>query len=319
MKRWLDRLAAFARLGRFHFLASGSLFYLLGVLIARYAGVALRSRVFWVGWAAVIATELVTHFGNDYFDLAADRANRTPTRFSGGSRVLVEGRLAPRVALISSLICAALSVGLTLYLVLGLRTGPWTLPLVLLGLLATWSYSGPPLRLQHRGWGELMVAIGLPLVPLVGFYLQAGRLAWLPVLATLPLCGLMLALTLAIDFPDAAGDASAGKRTILVRLGGPRGAWLHNGALALAYLAIPAVIRAGAPSLPMAALVLLAPLGVWQGYRFARGDWLRPPAWNSLEFGTIMMTAGGVLLELVGFAWLIAARGEPILTVLGRL
>jgi len=161
-----------------------------------------------------------------------------------------------------------------------------------------------------------MVAIGLPLVPLVGYYLQVGQLAWLPVLASLPLCGLMLALTLAIDFPDAAGDASVGKRTILVRLGGPRSAWLHNGARLAAFLAIPVVIWAGVPPLPVVALVLLGPPALWQGYRFARGDWRPPPAWNSLEFGTIMMTAGGVLLELAGFAWLILARGEPILAAL---
>ena len=45
------------------------------------------------------AAQLMTHYANDYFDLEADRANRTPTRWSGGSRVLPAGVLPPRVAL----------------------------------------------------------------------------------------------------------------------------------------------------------------------------------------------------------------------------
>ncbi|MFQ5859616.1 MAG: hypothetical protein ACE5LU_28800 [Anaerolineae bacterium] len=45
------------------------------------------------------------------------------------------------------------------------------------------------------------------LTPLVGFYLQSGRLELLPLLAVVPLCGLQFAQMLSIEFPDAAGDA----------------------------------------------------------------------------------------------------------------
>ena len=46
--------------------------------------------------------QLMTHYANDYFDLEADRANQTPTTWSGGSRVLPAGELSPRVALIAA-------------------------------------------------------------------------------------------------------------------------------------------------------------------------------------------------------------------------
>ena len=51
------------------------------------------------GQAAISAVQLMAQYSNEFFDLAADRANPTPTAWSGGSRVLVEGRLSPAVAL----------------------------------------------------------------------------------------------------------------------------------------------------------------------------------------------------------------------------
>ena len=72
--------------------------YGLGAAVAtRQHSLDVRAYVW--GQAAITATQLMTHYANDYFDLAADRANTTPTQWSGGSRVLAEGALSPRVAL----------------------------------------------------------------------------------------------------------------------------------------------------------------------------------------------------------------------------
>ena len=229
----LARVWAFVRLGRFHFLGAGSLLYLLGALIARYLGATWNPRAFAWGLLAVATTQLVTHFGNEYFDLAADRANRTPTRFSGGSRVLVEGRLPPGVALATSLFFVFASLAVGLYVAFALRPGWLILPLLWAGLWMTWSYSGPPLRLHYRGVGEALVSIGLPIVPLVGFFMQAGRVAALPILVSLPLAALQWAMILSIEFSDEQGDAAAGKRTVIVIWGARRAAIWHNAGIDL--------------------------------------------------------------------------------------
>ena len=46
------------------------------------------------------------------------------------------------------------------------------------------------------------------MVPLVGFYLQTGRLGT-PLLGVLPLCCMQFAMLLTIEFPDAVGDTVA--------------------------------------------------------------------------------------------------------------
>jgi 1,4-dihydroxy-2-naphthoate octaprenyltransferase len=300
----LARVRAFVRLGRFHFLGAGSLLYLLGALIARYRAADWNGRAFGWGLLAVALTQLVTHFGNEYFDLAADRANRTPTRFSGGSRVLVEGRLPARVALATSLVCAGAALAVGLYIAFALRPGWLLLPLLWAGLLLTWSYSGPPLRLHYRGLGEALVSIGLPIVPLVGFYMQAGRVAALPILASLPLAALQWAMILSIEFSDEQGDAAAGKRTVIVLLGARRAAQWHNAGIIAAYLLLPLLALADAPLLAIGALAIWWPLAAWQVGRFRCGEWALPERWNSLELGDIALLGGSVVSEIAAFAWL---------------
>src|SRR6185369_7634819 len=99
------RLAAFVRLGRPLFSVGGFALYGLGAAAAAWStGQAIAWGRFALGQLAITAAQLMTHYCNDYFDLEADRANRTPTRWSGGSRVLPDGGLPPAVALAAALV-----------------------------------------------------------------------------------------------------------------------------------------------------------------------------------------------------------------------
>src|SRR3954465_11972174 len=104
------RLRALLKLGRPQFLVGGLLLFALGSTLARAQGVSLSWPRYAWGQAVITAAQWMTHYSNDYFDLEADRANLTPTRWSGGSRVLVSGTLAPRVALAAALVLGAASV-----------------------------------------------------------------------------------------------------------------------------------------------------------------------------------------------------------------
>src|SRR5688572_19245597 len=188
LRTWLYSGAALVQLGRMHFLAGGLILHCLGIMIAVYSGAKLNlSAVLW-GQIAITATQLMTHYANDYFDLDADRANLTPTNWSGGSRVLVEDRLHPRTALIMSLLLAGIAFIAILILSFFIRPGAGTFCLLAAAGLIAWFYSAPPLRLHSRGLGELATVIAVPLLtPLTGYYLQTGDIALLPVLAVLPL------------------------------------------------------------------------------------------------------------------------------------
>src|SRR5476651_35003 len=99
---WFTRILAFIRLGRFPFLVGGFILYGLGAVVATYQGAQINWLVYGWGQLVVTATQLMVHYANDYYDMAADRMNQASTMWSGGSRVLIEGHLAPRVAQITA-------------------------------------------------------------------------------------------------------------------------------------------------------------------------------------------------------------------------
>jgi 1,4-dihydroxy-2-naphthoate polyprenyltransferase len=241
----------------------------------------------------------MTHYSNDYFDFAADQANTTPTRWSGGSRVLPGGHLGPGVALVAALVLAVLALAATLVLGLRAGAGPLTIPVLLVMIVLSLEYSAPPLRLHSRGVGEFNVALVVScLVPVVAFYLQAGRLALLPFLAVVPLCCAQFAMLLAIEFPDAAGDAAVGKRTLVVRFGPAWAAHLYSAVIVAGYLAVPFLMMAGLPTLVAAAVLLTAPLGAWQVRRMRQGAWRDPKRWESVAFWTVALLVSTTVAEL---------------------
>src|SRR6185436_17409067 len=119
----------------------------------------------------------------------------------------------------------------------------------------------------------------------------APALAGLPtlLLAIVPLCALQFAMLLAIEFPYRAGDAQTGKRTLVVRLGGWRGARLYAAVTALAFGVLPLLALAGLPLVVAALTALLAPLAVWRIRRTLHGDWRRLRRWEGLTFWAVAL------------------------------
>jgi 1,4-dihydroxy-2-naphthoate octaprenyltransferase len=302
----LKLLEALIQLGRPHFLIGGVIFHALGVVMALYAGATLNLVALLWGQIAVTATQWMTHYANDYFDLEADRANRTPTHWSGGSRVLVDSQLAPQIALIMACVLAGIALVAIGVLSIRIQPGIATFSLLLVALLLAWFYSAPPLRLHSRGMGELITAIIVTLLtPLTGYYLQTGRVDWLPLLAVMPLCCLQVAMLLAIEFPDAAGDRLVGKRTLVVRVGPVIAARLYTVLVLLTYAALPLLWWWGLPLAVLISITGLSPLALWQVWCMRRGDWQAMRRWNALAFNSLVLLMGTALLEWVGFVWLI--------------
>ena len=228
-------------------------------------------------WQAVLTLLgiVLIHAGanmaNDYFDhrSGADPGNRQSTPFSGGSRVIQDGVLAPRAVLAGAAACSVAGIGCGLVLWLASR-GHLLLAIGVVGMALAWEYTGPPLRLAHRGIGEVAVGVSFGILPALGTeWVQRGALtlgvSWVGVPA-----GLLVAAILVInEFPDAAADAAAGKRTLVVRLG-MRGAVAAYELLVLgAYAAVGVGIAAGWLP-PLAAVVLaVAPLS-WRAVRVLR-------------------------------------------------
>lgn len=296
-------MLAFIKLGRPLFLGGGFVMYGLGAALATYVeGLAIDWRRWAWGQLAVTATQLMTHYSNDYFDVAADKANTTPTRWSGGSRVLAEGALRPVVALVAALVLAAVALGVAVRF----ATGPFppsAATQVLLMLALAWFYSAPPLRLCARGLGELTTAAVVTfLVPWLGYLLQADQVSRALPLAVIPACVFQFCMLLAIEFPDAIGDAATGKRTLVVRIGGVWAARLYVLLIAATYLSLPVWVSYGLQPRIAIAASTTAPLAAWQIIRVAGGAWRERDRWESVAFWSVALlvtTAGAQLIAAV--------------------
>lgn len=198
------------------------------------------------GWLAltisgILAIEVAKNASGEIFDfdsgadLAVEWHDRTP--FSGGKRVLVEGLLTRELTWLIAAACYALGVGI------GLSIALWRAPAVagigIAGVVLAYQYHAPPLKLSYRGLGELAVALCYgPLIALGTYIVQVRELSPALIFAAVPL-GLLIAGFLWVnEFPDYAADKSAGKKTLVVRLGRESAAWTYLGLVLAAFVLI---------------------------------------------------------------------------------
>lgn len=237
--------ALFSSAVRLPFLTATLVPVLVGVAIAYYdlrATGAFDWGLLGLTFLGVTLFHLGTNTANDYFDhrSGADEANLTPTRFSGGSRVIQRGLVpAPTMALL-----AALFYGLGTLVGFALVWRLWPAGLTILwlgvaGFLLGFLYTAPPARLAHRGVGELAVAVGFgPLIVLGAYFVQTQEFSTAALLASLPIGFLIAAVLYINEFPDKDGDARVGKRTLIVRLPDRAAVMGYHALLTLAYVTI---------------------------------------------------------------------------------
>lgn len=301
-RSWMSSAQSLARLGRPQFLLYSGLLVTLGSALAVRLGHPLDLTNMLRVLALVWTNHLTTHYVNEFFDLEADRANPSPTSWTGGSRVLVEGKLSPKTAIYVALVLSVLSV------VQALALEPHVRPVAWAGLVLGWGYTAPPLRLNYRGLGELTVAtVLLVLVPLIAAQIQGvTHLTAYPWPMLVPAFLVQLVRMGVMNMADRDGDIRVGKRTAVVRMGLPAAGRVHalGQGLALAW----AVLGWFVFELPTSLVVLLlmtSPLGVWQVVRVLRGDHQKPDVKDSVVFWAtshsalvVLATLGGILIDL---------------------
>lgn len=210
---------------------------LLGSVIAWYKTQAFDWRFFWLVLSGIAAINIGTNLANDYFDHKSgnDGRNLTPTPFSGGSRVIQNGRIPARNILYFALSCFLTASIIGLYLNFKLKTNV-VLVLGLIGVTLGYFYTALPLKIGYRGMGELVVGLCLgPLVVFGSYYVQAKTFDMLPVVSSIPVGILVLLILYINEFPDYQADKGVGKNTIVVLLGKDRAVYVYQLLLIAAY------------------------------------------------------------------------------------
>jgi 1,4-dihydroxy-2-naphthoate octaprenyltransferase len=297
------------RTTRLPFLSATIVPVVLGIAIATRQGFfdPLTAVLTVIGAACV---QLGLNVANDVFDSAqgADDANVTPTKYSGGSRVIQYGLVSFRqmAGLATVFYVAAGVIGLIL---LALRGSPALLAIGIVGFIVSIGYTAPPLKFVYRGLGEIAVAIGFGPLMLVGAYVvqSRGALSWEPFVASLPIALLVALILYVNEIPDRRGDARAGKRTLPVRLGKPAVIAGYRLAAVAAYAILVGGVVAGL--LPVTALLAL--LTIPLALQVSRG--LEPNYDNPYGLMAVM----GVNVKVHLYAGLLLLAGYLVVLILG--
>lgn len=221
---------------------------------------------------ALLCTVLVHAAANVLNDVGDDVNGSDPANqdrifpYTGGSRFIQNGIMSRRDMArwgITLLVLASiLGAGLVA------MAGPAVLIFGLIGVALATLYSLPGAELSARGIGEAAVAIAFGILPVSGAaWLQGGPLDGTTVLVSLPVSMWVAAILLINEVPDLQADASAGKRTLVVRLGTHGTRYLY---LALHLAALVAACLASYLGLYpwiVAVLVGLLFLGAWRSSR----------------------------------------------------
>ena len=226
-----EKLSAWLALSRVPFHSVGVMPFILGGVLAWRLGGAFRWETCALGTLGVVFVMLATYYAGEYWDYDEDSlsARLGPSRFAGGSGVLQRGLLPRRAPLWGSLISLLLALGVASVLQWVYRTGPWTIPFAVLGLLGGFFYSTRPVRWVSTGVGELWIAFCYGWLPVaVGYYLQAGGIAPLVHWLAVPIGFTILNVILLNEFPDYPADSATGKANLVVRLGRERAASLYG-------------------------------------------------------------------------------------------
>ena len=215
------------------------------------SGKSLTDNWVLIVWGVLLAGPLVcasSQAVNDWFDRHVDAINEP-------NRPIPSGRMPGRWGFYIAVLWTLLSIFWAWPL------GPWGFAATALGLLLSWAYSTPPIRLKNNGWwGNSACALsyeGLAWVTgaavMLGGEMPSQKAIVLALLYSFGAHGIM---TLN-DFKAVDGDAQMGVRSLPVQLGVTKAAFTACGFMLFAQWAVAILLLEwGSPNSALAVLLL---------------------------------------------------------------
>jgi 1,4-dihydroxy-2-naphthoate octaprenyltransferase len=165
--------------------------------------------------AFALLVQIGANFANDYYDFVhgADTQERV-----GPVRAVAAGLVPP--AAMKRAMALAFGVAFCTGLALIAWGGWWLVAIGVASIASAVAYTGGPYPLGYHGLGDVFVFLFFGLVAVgATFGVQAGHLTVAALLAGAAVGALATNILLVNNYRDAATDAKAGKRTVVVRFG----------------------------------------------------------------------------------------------------
>jgi len=190
---------------------------------------------------------------NEYSDWRRGIDEETePTKFSGGSKAIVESEVKPNGALALGLATLFVSFIIGLYFLY--LYGAAMVPLIVVGGVLVVGYTDIFARV---GLGEFSAGLGLGALPVVGVgFVQSGSVAPVVLVASVPCFFLTFNLLLLNEFPDVEADTKGGRTNLITLLGERRAKHAYVGVVALCAVSVVSLVASG--YLPLRSLLALA-------------------------------------------------------------
>ena len=230
-----------------------------GVAVSLFEGHAFRPLYFALAFVGALFAHIAVNVLNEYSDYKTGiDFNTKPTPFSGGSKILVSGKLDAKKVFIFGLICLAITAAIGIYFITVYK---WTIvPVGVIGVLIVFLYT--PYLTKLSGITEIVgPGLGFGLMVLGTYVTQTGGYSAGAAVVSV-VAGLLIAdLLLINEFPDVEADRAAGRKHLPIILGETKAGIIYSVLLIGAYVAIIAGAAAGV--LPWLALLglLTLPLG----------------------------------------------------------
>ncbi len=259
----------------------------LGAAVAWYSFKVFDPTYLVLSLIGAVCVNAGTNLANDYFDYKSgcDLVNTDFTSpFSGGSGLLPRGVLSPEKVHLASLISFVFAGLIGVFFAL---TRGWIV--FALGLIGAFSGYFYTTQLATRGIGEVMVGLNCgPLVVLGSYYVQTQSIALEPIVASIPIGILILAVLWVNEIPDLDADAKAGKTTLVTRIGRKRAADIYGTLMFSTYAII--LLAVSLSLLPVFTLLsfLTIPLAIRAVY-VARRNYGDPRKLIPANAGTVLV------------------------------
>lgn len=207
----------------------------------------------WSMFVAALVASVLLHVGtnviNEIYDVRRGVDTITSPR---ASHALLKGRLSERAAFRIAFAAFGCSAALGLWMIF-VRGWP-VLVLGLIGLVAGWGYTAPPLQYKFRALGVPLVFFLMgPLMVVGAYFVITDDWSWQALVVSVPVGLLVAAILHGNEWRDISDDARLGGSTISILAGRLVAHWLYVSLVVTAYIALALAVAAEA--LPPQSLV----------------------------------------------------------------